>query len=163
MPPKPLPGPSRLSGILKNLNGSPKPSLPSLKGLTVTLAVKNDDFGAQHFLKDDIPKIRYANQDLNIHINRVPKSADGSHKPEMKLDFKDGKTQDIDMHLKWSTSIFEELMDSAGGDRWQRYKDERNAAGQTPTIPKVKLRNPRVRGVMTPSRSNKRGVAAALP
>jgi len=161
MPSKPLPGPSRLSGILKGLNKPPKPSLPTLKGLSVTLAAKNGDFGARRFLKDDVPRIRYANQDLTIQVNSIPKSNSDTWKAEMVLEFKDGKKQNIDMHLKWSTSIFEELMNCAGGDRWQRYKDERNAVGGTPVIPKVK---PRTFGTQRTSDSNsKRGVAAALP
>jgi len=130
MPSKPpLPGPSRLSGILKNLNRAPKPSLPSLKGLNMTLAAKNDDFGARRFLKEDVPRIRYANQELNIRVNSIPKSEDDTWKAEMTLEFKDGKTQSVNMSAKWSTSIYEELMDSAGGDRWQRYKEEREVAG----------------------------------
>lgn len=31
--------------------------------------------------------------------------------------------------------IFEELMDIAAGDRWQRYKLDRELAGKTPVIP----------------------------
>lgn len=34
------------------------------------------------------------------------------------------------MHEKWSTAIVKEVMEAAGGDAWQRYKAEAEAAGR---------------------------------
>jgi small subunit ribosomal protein S25 len=47
MPRKPLPGPSRLSQILKRLQQEPIPSLPALSSLRLTYAIRNDHFGAR--------------------------------------------------------------------------------------------------------------------
>lgn len=126
MPSKPLPGPSRLSGILKGLNKPPKPSLPSLKGLSVTLAAKNGDFGARcvslwlkafyllesldthdrRFLKDDVPRIRYANQDLTIQVNSIPKSNSDTWKAEMVLEF---SVSSIQRSTRLETNAFTKL------------------------------------------------------
>ena len=45
--PKPLPGPSRLSQILQNLNKAPRATLIGVKSITLTLAQRNDHFGAR--------------------------------------------------------------------------------------------------------------------
>ena len=45
--PKPLPGPSRLSQILQNLNKAPRATLTGVKSITLTLAQRNDHFGAR--------------------------------------------------------------------------------------------------------------------
>lgn len=45
--PKPLPGPSRLSQILQNLNKAPRATLVGVKSVTLTLAQRNDHFGAR--------------------------------------------------------------------------------------------------------------------
>lgn len=47
MPRKPLPGPSRLSQILKHLQQEPIPTLPALSSLRLTYALRNDHFGAR--------------------------------------------------------------------------------------------------------------------
>lgn len=44
---KPLPGPSRLSQILQNLNKAPRATLTGVKSITLTLAQRNDHFGAR--------------------------------------------------------------------------------------------------------------------
>jgi small subunit ribosomal protein S25 len=45
--PKPLPGPSRLSQILQNLNKAPRATLVGVKSITLTVAQRNDHFGAR--------------------------------------------------------------------------------------------------------------------
>lgn len=45
--PKPILGPSRLSQILKNLNKAPRATLVGVKAVTLTLAQRNDHFGAR--------------------------------------------------------------------------------------------------------------------
>jgi hypothetical protein len=44
---KALPGPSRLSGIIANLNKEPRPVLSAVKRLSLSYAAKNDHFGAR--------------------------------------------------------------------------------------------------------------------
>ena len=41
----------------------------------------------------------------------------------------DGTSRTLDLDKKWSSAIFEELMDIAGGNPWERWKRERTAAG----------------------------------
>lgn len=45
--PRGVPGPSRLSQILLHLNKAPRPHLAGLKNLKLTLAARNDHFGAR--------------------------------------------------------------------------------------------------------------------
>ncbi|KAH9036604.1 hypothetical protein EDB85DRAFT_2288145 [Lactarius pseudohatsudake] len=142
---KPLPGPSRLSKILQNLNRAPRPTLTGVKSITLTLAQRNDHFGARHFLKEEMPRIRYANPKIDIQVNKLPKAKEEAWKPELVLEFcsssfttlcllypksynsnvADGRKQDFDIHNKWSSRIFEEIMESAGGNSWTRWKTER--------------------------------------
>jgi len=127
--PKPLPGPSRLSQILLNLNKAPRPTLVGVRSITLTLAQRNDHFGARHFLKEDLPRIRYANPKIDIQVNKLPKTRDETWEPELVLEFSDGKKQSFNLHNKWSSKIFQEVMDSVGGNSWTRWKAERVEAG----------------------------------
>ncbi|KAH9021248.1 hypothetical protein EDB85DRAFT_1871991 [Lactarius pseudohatsudake] len=78
---KPLPGPSRLSKILQNLNRAPRPTLTGVKSITLTLAQRNDQFGARHFLKEEMPRIQYANPKIDIQVNKLPKAKEEAWKP----------------------------------------------------------------------------------
>ncbi|KAI0317911.1 hypothetical protein OF83DRAFT_1118924 [Amylostereum chailletii] len=158
---KVLPGPSRLSGIMANLTRAPRPHLVGLKTLKLTLAAKNDHFGARHFLKDDMPRIRYANPKLNIEVNKKPKTKEETWKPELVLEYNDGRTKTIDLHEQWSTDIFQRVMDAAGGTSWTRWKTEREAAG----LPLLDAPTPRARAQPQPPTPNKQksGAAAVLP
>ncbi|KAI0935604.1 hypothetical protein AcV5_003984 [Taiwanofungus camphoratus] len=127
--PKTIPGPSRLSKILANLTKEPRPRLPSIKSLKLTLALRNDHFGARHFVKEDLPRIRYANPAIDIQVNRLPKSREDTWQPEMVMEFEDGATRTLNLNQKLSSTIFQELMDMAGGSPWQKWKKERSAAG----------------------------------
>jgi len=102
-----------------------------------------------HFLKEDLPKIRYANPKLDIQVNKLVKSKDETWSPELVLEFgssplpidccasvlilsfhlADGRKQNFNLHNKWSSTIFQELMDTAGGNSWTRWKTERAEAG----------------------------------
>ncbi|KDQ55009.1 hypothetical protein JAAARDRAFT_181844 [Jaapia argillacea MUCL 33604] len=131
MPRKPkfIAGPSRLSKILEELRKPPRLTLAGVKALKMTLAVRNDHFGARHFMKEELPRIRYANPTLDIQVNKVSKTKADVWSPQMTLEFRNGDTHKIDMGKKWSTSIFEELMNVAGGNAWERWKAEREAQG----------------------------------
>ncbi|KAG2030052.1 hypothetical protein BDR03DRAFT_1096129 [Suillus americanus] len=163
MPRKPkfIPGPSRLSVILKELNEEPRLSLTGLRGISLKLAARNDHFGARHFVKEELRRIRYANPQLNVEVNKLPKPLQENWTPEMVVEFgnsissveihvltrffvpfttvpikctEDGAKTTIDISNKWSTSITKELMDLAGGDRWKEYKATAQAAG-LPILP----------------------------
>ncbi|OCH94216.1 hypothetical protein OBBRIDRAFT_789552 [Obba rivulosa] len=166
--PKPVLGPSELSKILANLNRAPRPELVNLKSLKLTYAFRNDHFAARHFVQEELPRIRYANPSLNIEVNKVPKTRKDTWKPEMVVEFENGPTQTLSMDHKWSTSIFEQLMELAGGTPWQRWKKERKAAG----LPLVNEPTPKPKEEQKPKRevpmsqlwdTSKKGAAAILP
>ncbi|KAF4584534.1 hypothetical protein EYR40_004530 [Pleurotus pulmonarius] len=127
--PKTIPGPSRLSKILANLNATPRLELSNLQSMKLTLASKNDHFGARHFLKEELPRIRWANPTLEIEVEKVPKSIKEAWKPELELRFTNGQAQTLDLHGKWSTTIVRELMDTAGARSWFAWKEESAATG----------------------------------
>ncbi|KAF8641541.1 hypothetical protein AX16_009918 [Volvariella volvacea WC 439] len=118
-------GPSRLSTILAHLNASPQLSLPHVKALRLSLAYKNDHFGARHFVKEDLPRIRFANPNLEIQVDRVKKSANEHWRPVMEIVTNTGSSHVINMEEKWSTTITRELMDLGGGSQWATWKADR--------------------------------------
>ncbi|KAI5114692.1 hypothetical protein M0805_009650, partial [Coniferiporia weirii] len=142
---KALMGPSRLSQILKHLNQPPQPALFALKSLNLTLAARGDHSGVRHFLKEDLPRIQFANPDLEIQVSKLPRTAEDKRKTELLLEYKNGSTKSLNISSKWSTAIFEEVMDVAGGDRWRQFKAERRAAGKEPVIPELKTKPAPVR------------------
>ncbi|CDO71733.1 hypothetical protein BN946_scf184920.g17 [Trametes cinnabarina] len=147
--PKTIPGPSRLSGILARLTQEPRPHLPNLKSLRLTYAYRNDHFGARHFVKEDLPRIRYANPTVDIQVDKKPKTKEETWKPELVVELKNGTTHKLDIDGKWSTAIFYELMELSAGSWWQKYKKERATVGQPTTPP--------------PPPRAKTGAAAVLP
>jgi len=90
--------------------------------------------GARHFVKEELPRIRWANPLLDIQVTKVQKKREDVLRPEAVIEFQDGTTSTIDMTNKWSTAIAKELMDLAGGDPWKAYKAAALAAGQ-PILP----------------------------
>ncbi|KAH7884102.1 hypothetical protein F5I97DRAFT_1898354 [Phlebopus sp. FC_14] len=125
-----IPPPSRLSQVLAQLNTGPKLALTGLRRISLTLAARNDHFGARHFVKDELPRIRWANPLLDIEVNRVVKKPEDELRPEAIIEFQDGTTSTINLSDKWSTTITKELMDLAGGDPWRTYKEAALAGGQ---------------------------------
>jgi small subunit ribosomal protein S25 len=129
-----------------------------------------------HFLKEDLPRIRYANPKIDIQVNKLVKIKDETWQPELVLEFclssfpaeqlcigpyisfhtADGRKQSIDIHNKWSSTIFQELMDTAGGNSWTRWKTERAEAG----LPVV---DGPTGNYTPPSPRPKTGAAAVLP
>jgi small subunit ribosomal protein S25 len=162
-------GPSKLSQLIASLNAPPKLALSNLKSLKLTLAFQNDHFGARcastslgdnasdiilgsHFVKEQLPRIRYANPTLDIQVEKVRKTAQEAWRPEIELHFSashptfslpvthspstaaNGSHKTLDMHEKWSTSILKELREAAGGDLWRQWKVESAATG-LPLVP----------------------------
>lgn len=114
-------------------------------------------------MKEELRRIRYANPQLNVKVNKLPKPPQDNWTPEMVVEFgnlifsvglascfdarlcflfyrclikctEDGAKTTIDISNKWSTSITKELMDLAGGDPWKEYKAAAQAAG-LPILP----------------------------
>jgi small subunit ribosomal protein S25 len=126
-------------------------------------------------LKEDLPRIRYANPKIDIHVNKLVKTKDETYHPELVLEFcqspftanncassyhtfplADGRKQRLYLHNKWSSTIFQELMDTAGGNSWTRWKAERSEAG-LPVVD-VPLQSP-----APPPPRPATGAAAVLP
>ncbi|KAF8633187.1 hypothetical protein AX15_001485 [Amanita polypyramis BW_CC] len=127
-------GPSKLSQVLAKLNAQPKLTLNSLKCLTLSYAFRNDHFGARHFVKDHLPRIRHANPMLDVRVEKVRKTSQEAWRPEIEVEFTNGTVRSIDMHNKWSSAILKELMDLAGDDTWAQWKSQARASGQ-PIVP----------------------------
>ncbi|KAG5337488.1 hypothetical protein C0989_009524 [Termitomyces sp. Mn162] len=130
----PKPSPSYLAKVLVKLNALPKLHLTQLKSIKLSLAFRNDHFGARHFVKEQLPRIRWANPDLDIQVEKWRKTKQEAWRPEMELEFADGTQKTIDMHEKWSTTILKELMEVAGGEPWKKWEQEARASGQ-PVVP----------------------------
>ncbi|KAJ6544855.1 hypothetical protein DFH09DRAFT_990443 [Mycena vulgaris] len=144
-------GPSRLSLLVAHLKAPPKLTLPYISSLRLTLASRNDHFGARHFLKEQLPRIRYANPDLDIEVRKIPKRPKDEWRPELKLSFYDGNTQTLNLHARWSTAIVRELMDSAGSPAWARWKAEVARSG-LPLVPGAEPEAGEIIPVPTPPR-----------
>ncbi|KAF5376894.1 hypothetical protein D9615_007201 [Tricholomella constricta] len=127
-------GPSHLARVLENLNAAPKLTLSNLKSLKLSLAFQNDHFGARHFVKEQLPRIQYANPNLNIQVEKVRKTANEAWRPEIELEFVNGKQTTLDLHEKWSSTILKELMELAGGEPWAKWKAQAAASG-LPVVP----------------------------
>ena|ERR1700691_2783870 len=103
-PPRTIQGPSRLSGILAHLTRQPRLELSSeLTKLKVSYKFKNGDYGARcvvcsriypsyltlgrYFVKEELPRIRFANPTLQIQVNKLNPSLHKSKQPSMVLEF----------------------------------------------------------------------------
>ncbi|KAJ3833989.1 hypothetical protein EV361DRAFT_921504 [Lentinula raphanica] len=122
-------GPSHLSKVLDRLTLQPKLSLFGVRSLKLSYAYRNDHFGARHFVKKELPRIRYANPNLKVEVDKVLKTKEEQWKPEMELQLDNGTTRVINMHDKWSTTILQELLDLSGGDPWKKWKHTRTERG----------------------------------
>ncbi|KAJ7052534.1 hypothetical protein C8F01DRAFT_570171 [Mycena amicta] len=127
-------GPSALSQLVAHLRAPPRLALPQITSLRLTLAARNDHFGARHFLKEQLPRIRFANPDLSIHVRKFNKHLAHDWRPEIQLSFKDGTTQTLGLHGKWSTTIVREVMDLGASPAWARWKAEATRTG-APLVP----------------------------
>ncbi|KAJ7719418.1 hypothetical protein B0H16DRAFT_1739450 [Mycena metata] len=127
-------GPSVLSQLVAHLRAPPKLSLPEISSLRLTLAARNDHFGARHFLKEQLPRIRFANPDMQIHVRKMTKRPYEGWRPELQISFRNGNTETLNLHAKWSTAIVRELMDLAGAPSWLRWKAEAARTG-VPLVP----------------------------
>lgn len=90
---------------------------PSLKSLKLTYAIRNEHFGARcvrhfpenlitsslrsysgilrggsvgndrHFVKDELPRIQYANPTIAIEVNRIPKAKEDTWQSSLSMEF----------------------------------------------------------------------------
>jgi len=110
-----LPSPSSLAKTLAQLTRSPKPVLsPAVRSLSLTLANRNAHFGARHFLKEDLPRIAYANPSLNVRVTRKEHKKEEPWAPEILVELLDGTTKTVDMTQKHSSVILQELLGIQG-------------------------------------------------
>ncbi|KAF9446773.1 hypothetical protein P691DRAFT_653951, partial [Macrolepiota fuliginosa MF-IS2] len=126
-------GPTQLSQVLNRLNQQPKLQLQAVTNVKVRWSAKNNSYGARYFVKDALPRIRWANPSLEIEVDKVWQ-AEGTVKQNIELTFSSGNTRTIEMDNKWSTAIIREIMEAAGGDPWREYKKQRTAEG-LPLLP----------------------------
>ncbi|KAJ7596688.1 hypothetical protein C8J56DRAFT_737576, partial [Mycena floridula] len=125
---------TKLSQILRHLNAEPTLHLPTTKSLKITYASHNDHFGARHFVKEQLPRIRYANPNLEIQVLKVKKSKEEQWRPQLDITFEEGTSHTFNLQDKWSTTIVRELMDVAGGNPWEKWKADAIKA-QKPIVP----------------------------
>lgn len=144
---RPLP-PSHLFKVLQNLNTGPRLALDrSLRTIRLRIA-KGEHVGARHFVKEELPRIRWANPALDIQVVKAgtaqaqTREGQGEQqdvmrkvvRPTMEVEYENGIIKTIDMSHKWSTTITKELMGVAGGDAWKAYRTAALKAGH-PLLP----------------------------
>ncbi|KAG8882803.1 hypothetical protein FRB97_007737 [Tulasnella sp. 331] len=107
-----LPSPSSLSKALSQLTRAPIPVLsPTVRSLSLSLANRNAHYGARHFLKEDLPRIAYANPNLNVRVTRKEHKKESPWAPEIVVELLDGTTKTVDMTQKHSSVILKELLE----------------------------------------------------
>ncbi|TFK28348.1 hypothetical protein FA15DRAFT_665310 [Coprinopsis marcescibilis] len=126
--------PSKLSKILTHLNASPRLQLEGVKSLRMSYAFRNDHFGARHFAKEQLPRIRWANPSLDIQVEKAKKLVTEEWSPELEIEFTNGTQKTLSLSDKWSTTIVAELMELAGGAPWKLHKAESRISG-APLVP----------------------------
>ena len=90
-------------------------------------------------MKEDLPRIRYANPSINVYVDKKPKTKEETWNPEMVVELRaqltlshssflfnvpadNGGVHRLNMGGKWSTTIFSELMDVSAGPWWRKWK-----------------------------------------
>ena len=95
------------------------------------------------------------------------RTLDLTRHPHLMTRIEDGTAKTLDLEHKMSHQIFEEVMDLAGGNNWQRWKRERTAAGLPLTDPKPPKAGSVEKNISSIAdlfpHSGKTGAAAVLP
>jgi small subunit ribosomal protein S25 len=131
---------------LKTLVAPPKLELSGVKALKLTLAQRNDHWGARYFAKEQLPKLKWANQQLEVEIQKIPKTATDIWRPELEVRFDNGRVHIMNLQNMWSTAILRSLMDIAGTSGWTAWKAHTREHG-VPTIPGEE-KEPQTHGVI---------------
>ncbi|KZP30320.1 hypothetical protein FIBSPDRAFT_850628 [Athelia psychrophila] len=132
-----IPGPSRLSGFLKQLTRAPRLVLSEdVTRLKLAYKFKGGDFAAKYFVKEELPRIRYANPALAIEVDKLdptnPKQK--AQKSAITLEFSNRPAQTISITHARSTGLLTALMALAGSPAWPEWVKQRTAKGE-PIIP----------------------------
>ncbi|KAB5592998.1 hypothetical protein CTheo_3552 [Ceratobasidium theobromae] len=108
--------------VLLDLNKQPLPHFkPEVKTLKLDLAPRNGHWGARHFLKEDLPRIAYANPGVKYQVSKFRQlTLENPWKPTLQLEFANGKKYSIEIHEKRSEDIMKELMRIAGVSKPER-------------------------------------------
>ena len=126
-------------------------------------------------MKDELPRIQYANPRIAIEVNRIPKAKEDTWQSSMSMEFgkflwpsryrfaenfpDDGSKKTFTMDGKWSSTIFADVMDAAGTPAWDKWKATRKAAKLPIVDSPPKAREPS----LPQSTTKKTGAAAVLP
>ncbi|KAL9715661.1 hypothetical protein Ac2012v2_000104 [Leucoagaricus gongylophorus] len=119
-------GPSKLSKILHHLNQQPRLQLKKVANFKVLWRAQKCSSDIRRFVRDTLPRIRYANPTMPIEADRVWKKETDSN---IQLVLESGKTSTIKMDGLSSSAILKQLMLAAGGDNWVEYEENRRAQG----------------------------------
>ena len=126
------------------------------------------DCNDRHFVKEDLPRIQYANPAVDIQVNRLSRTKLDAWKPEIVVEtsaylspyttyrtlsfcggIENGVTHKLNMEGKWSSAIYTELMDLTAGSWWQKWKQQQSTGGQS--------------AARVPPPQRKTGASAVLP
>ncbi|CAE6461969.1 unnamed protein product [Rhizoctonia solani] len=112
----------KLSTFGKSLSHLTKQPIPyfksGVKSLRLDLAPKNGHWGARHFLKDDLPRIAYANPDITYRVNKFRQfTREDPWKPSLQLEFADETKHDVQVDGRRSEEILKDVMKLAGGPK----------------------------------------------
>ncbi|KAJ2915640.1 hypothetical protein MD484_g4752, partial [Candolleomyces efflorescens] len=130
---------TKLSNLVAHLDAKPRLGLAGVKSLKLSYAFRNDHFGARHFVKEDLPRIRWANPNLDIQVERAQKTASEQWRPELVVAFTDGRSTTLNLQDKFSKSILSELMETAGDKSWKEYKTLQANSGE-PLFPSTSIK-----------------------
>ncbi|QRV76875.1 ribosomal l51/s25/CI-B8 domain-containing protein [Ceratobasidium sp. AG-Ba] len=99
------------------LHKQPIPYLKSnVKSLELRLAPRNGHWGARHFLKEDLPRIAYANPHVTYRVDKSRQlTIEKPWAPSLRLEFDDGSKHNVGVDGKLSGEIMKEVLSVAGG------------------------------------------------
>ncbi|KAF8599243.1 hypothetical protein BDV93DRAFT_526193 [Ceratobasidium sp. AG-I] len=109
---------------MSHLLKQPIPYLkPTVKSLSLRLAPRNGHWGARHFLKEDLPRIAYANPNIAYRVDKSRQlTIEKPWAPSLQLEFTDGTKHDIEVDGKQSGEIMKQVMKIAGGTAVDKQK-----------------------------------------
>ncbi|KAG8918884.1 hypothetical protein FRC03_009352 [Tulasnella sp. 419] len=106
---------SSLAKTIAHLTRKPSPVISSsIRSLQLTLADRNAHMGARHFIKEDLPRVAYANPNLSINVIRKPHPKENPWSAQMTVELDNGQQKIITMSDKMSPAILQELLDLSG-------------------------------------------------
>ncbi|KAF7978974.1 hypothetical protein HWV62_44223 [Athelia sp. TMB] len=141
--PRTIPGPSRLSGFLKDLTRAPRLVLSEdVTRLKMAYKFKGGDFAAKYFVKEELPRIRYANPALTIEVDKLNPSnpKQKAQESSITLEFANRPAQTIPITHARSTGLLTDLMSLGGSSAWSEWAKQRTAKGE-PILPEPEVQS----------------------